>query len=139
MTATRMATQMRTAAVEIELSSARLDARGMVRDFDDIKRTIQRWIDETLDHTTVLRKDDPLIRPLREHGQRLFLMAENPTAEAIARLIFEYARSQRLPVTQVRLWETTQSVATYRPRRGAVRRPRRRRRAAAVRSTSTAA
>jgi 6-pyruvoyltetrahydropterin/6-carboxytetrahydropterin synthase len=41
-------------------------------------------------------------------------MAENPTAENIAKLIFNYARSQGLPVVEVRLWETPTSYASYR-------------------------
>ena len=100
--------------VEIELSSAKLDARGMVRDFEEIKRTIQRWIDETLDHTMLLRRDDPVVKLLRAKGERLMLMRTNPTAESIAKLIFDYAKRCRFPVTAVRLWETHHSFATYR-------------------------
>ncbi len=102
---------------EIELSSEKLDACGMVRDFEDIKSTIQKWIDANLDHAMLLRKDDPLLPILSARGERLFAMANNPTAEAIAQVIFEYAVSQGLPVTEVRLWETDQSVASYRPAR----------------------
>ena len=101
--------------VEIELSAKRLDRRGMVRDFDEIKQTIQRWIDTTLDHTMLLRKDDPIAKVLRQHRERLFLMDTNPTAEAIAKLIFDYAKRCRFPVTNVRLWETGHSCASYRP------------------------
>ena len=108
--------------VEIELGSERLDRRGMVRDFDEIKRTIQHWVDTTLDHTMLFRKDDPLVPLLRARRERLFLMDENPTAGAIARLIFEHAKAQRFPVTAVRLWETERSVATYRQSGPATRR-----------------
>ena len=101
--------------VEIELSSARLDARGMVRDFDEIKRTIQTWINEELDHKMLLRKNDPAVPALSQLGEPLYLMDDNPTAEAIAKLIFDYALSQRLPVTLVRVWETDHSFATYHP------------------------
>ena len=125
--------------VEIELTSERLDARGMVRDFGEIKQTIQTWIDRELDHKMLLCRRDPVVTTLQRLGEPLFLMDANPTAEAIAELIFQYAVSQGFPVTSVRLWETDRSVATYRLadtlRRGARlgRRPRRRR------STSTAA
>jgi len=101
--------------VEIELSAKRLDRRGMVRDFEEIKQTIQRWIDDTLDHTMLLRKDDPIAKVLRANEERLFVMPTNPTAEAIAKLVFDYAKRRRLPVTAVRLWETAHSFATYRP------------------------
>lgn len=100
--------------VEIELSAARLDARGMVRDFEDVKRTIQRWIDETLDHTMLLSRKDPLLAKLK--GERLYVMDSNPTAEAIAKLLFDYAVKTGFPVTSVKLWETSSSFATYRKR-----------------------
>ncbi len=126
--------------VEIELSSATLDERGMVRDFEEIKQTIQTWIDEELDHTMLLHREDPVVPMLQQVGEPVFLMDTNPTAEAIARLIFDYAASQTLPVTCVRLWETERSVATYRPApRTASDTSSRTSGRAARRSTSTAA
>ena len=99
--------------VEIELSSATLDARGMVRDFGEIKQTIQGWIDRELDHKMVLCRTDPVLPVLQQRGEPVFVMDANPTAEAIAELIFNYAASQGFPVTEVRLWETDRSVASY--------------------------
>ncbi len=99
--------------VEIELSSETLDARGMVRDFNEIQQTIQTWIDRELDHKMLLNRKDPVLPVLKQLGEPLFIMEANPTAEAISQLIFEYAVSQGLPVTTVRLWETERSVATY--------------------------
>lgn len=100
--------------IEVELSADRLDSRGMVVDFSEIKHVIKTWIDETLDHTMLLRKDDPLIPVLREHKERFYAMETNPTAESIARLIYDYAVSRGFPVTRVTLWETESSFATYR-------------------------
>ncbi len=99
--------------VEVELASAKLDSRGMVLDFSEIRNVIKDWINSTLDHTMLLQKDDPLIPLLKEKKERFYTMNENPTAEAIAKLIFDYARSQKLPVTRVSLWETESSFATY--------------------------
>ncbi|MBI1747651.1 MAG: 6-carboxytetrahydropterin synthase [Acidobacteria bacterium] len=101
--------------VEIEITADHLDARGMVVDFIDIKRLLKEWIDENLDHRMILRKDDPLAKVLIEMGEPVFMLDVNPTAESLARLIYEYARSQGFSVTQVRLWETDSSFATYRP------------------------
>src|SRR5487761_1945425 len=78
--------------VEIELTLAGLDDRHMVVDFGDIKRVIQTWIDEHLDHKMVLHRDDPLVRVLKELHEPMFLLNTNPTAESLARLIFEYAQ-----------------------------------------------
>ena len=132
--------------VEIELTSERLDARGMVRDFTEIKEAIHAWIDRELDHKMLLSRKDPALPVLRELGEPVFVMETNPTAEAIAELIFNYTASQGFPVTAVKLWETSRSVAIYqraltaddRPRAEALGRTRRRTRPAR-RSTSTAA
>jgi len=37
----------------------------------------------------------------------------NPTAENIAKLIYDHARSEGFPVTEVTLWETESCFATY--------------------------
>ena len=100
--------------IEVELSSEQLDHRGMVVDFGDISRVIKKWVDETLDHTMILAKGDVLIPVLKERGERFYVMNHNPTAESIARLIYEHAVSQKFPVTKVTLWETESSFATYR-------------------------
>ena len=125
---------------EIELSSERLDARGMVRDFSEIKRSLQAWIDQELDHKMLLHRRDPVLPLLQQCGEPVFVMEENPTAEAIAKLIFDYTASQGFPVTAVRLWETDSSVATYRRAAAARTRPRTRRAARlAARGTSSPA
>lgn len=97
----------------IVLEGEHLDHRGMLRDFSDIKRAIAGWIDTTLDHRMILNERDPVVSYLREQREPILTIAENPTAENIARMIFLYAREQQFPVVEVSLWETTQSYATY--------------------------
>lgn len=97
----------------VTIESATLDDRGMVTDFSEIKRVLSRWIDESLDHRMILRRDDPAVAPLQRLGEPLYLLDENPTAENIARLIFDYARQQGFPVVEVRLWETPRCCAVY--------------------------
>lgn len=99
--------------VEVQLSSASLDDKGMVRDFGEIKAILQTWLDETLDHRMILHEKDPLRDALEKAGEPIFILKENPTAETIARLIYETAQSKGLPVTSVTLWETPNSFATY--------------------------
>ena len=99
--------------VEIEVSSDSLDHRGMVVDFGDINRIVKDWIDRVLDHKMLLSKDDPLVKVLQDLNEPFVLIDSNPTAENIAKLIFDYATSQGLPVTEVRLWETATSLASY--------------------------
>jgi 6-pyruvoyltetrahydropterin/6-carboxytetrahydropterin synthase len=101
------------AVAEVEVRSGALDGRNMVCDFSDIKRVVKAWIDREIDHKMILRRDDPLVRPLQQLGEPIFLVDSNPTVEHIARLIFDYTRSQGLPVVAVRVWETATSFATY--------------------------
>ena len=101
--------------VEIELSAPSLDPRGMVMDFEDIKRAVQTWIDRELDHKMLINRADPLLPTLQTSQEPCFVIEGNPTAEAIAKLIYDYAKSHGFPVTRVTLWETDSSFATYQP------------------------
>jgi 6-pyruvoyltetrahydropterin/6-carboxytetrahydropterin synthase len=101
--------------VEVSLVSDDLDRRGMVLDFGDVKRAVKRWIDEHLDHRMILRHDDPLVDFLREQGEPHFTMHQNPTAENLARLIYDQAVEAGLPAESVTFWETPSSWACYSP------------------------
>ncbi len=102
------------AVAEIEVDAAALDGRNMVVDFRDIKRVVKAWLDEHLDHKMILRQDDPMVPMLQSLGEPVFLIDSNPTAERLARLIFETCRQLQLPVVCVTLWETPTSWASYR-------------------------
>ena len=99
--------------IEIELESDTLDKRGMVFDFGDIKEIIQKWIDKELDHKMILKKGDPLVKLLGDLKEPCFEMDENPTAESLAKLIFHYAKSKKLPISKITFWETPSASATY--------------------------
>ncbi len=99
--------------LEVELSREKLDSRGMVYDFTEVKRHIQEFLDREIDHKMLLREDDPMVTVLRDIGEPVFVMSENPTAENIAQLIFKAAKEKGLPVVAVRLWETPDAFAEY--------------------------
>ena len=99
--------------VIITIEADQLDERGMVLDFSDIKHVVSRWIDENLDHRMILCREDPAVSALTELGEPLFLINTNPTAEELARLIFDYAQANGFPVVEVRLWETPKCCAIY--------------------------
>jgi 6-pyruvoyltetrahydropterin/6-carboxytetrahydropterin synthase len=61
----------------------------------------------------ILRRDDPLVTALQSLGEPMFVLDSNPTAERIARLIYDTSRGLGLPVTRVTVWETPSSWATY--------------------------
>jgi len=98
----------------ISLEADALDELGMVVDFTRIKKIVQSWIDETLDHKMILHRDDPVLPELLKRNEPVVVVDTNPTAETIARMIFDYANGQGLPVVEVTLWETENSYATYR-------------------------
>jgi 6-pyruvoyltetrahydropterin/6-carboxytetrahydropterin synthase len=99
--------------VEVEVRSSQLDKRNMVCDFSDIKRVVKGWIDRDLDHKMLLRRDDPLVKALQQLGEPVYLCESNPTAEHIAKIIYQHAAGEGLPVVRVRLWETPTSFAEY--------------------------
>jgi 6-pyruvoyltetrahydropterin/6-carboxytetrahydropterin synthase len=98
---------------EIEVRTESLDRRNMVVDFSDIRDIVKGWIDRELDHKMILRHDDPLAKVMLDMGEPLYLLDSNPTAERIARLIYDVSREKGLPVNRVTLWETPTSWATY--------------------------
>ena len=100
------------ARVEIECRGP-LDGLGMVVDFVEIRERVERWILDHLDHRMVLARSDPLVAVLEQHGEPLFLLDAPPTAEHLARVLFDVARAEGLPVHAVRFWETETSMAAY--------------------------
>jgi 6-pyruvoyltetrahydropterin/6-carboxytetrahydropterin synthase len=98
----------------ITLATADLDQLGMVMDFTRLKRVVGGWIDDHLDHRMLLHEDDPVLAFLRQQGEPVYVMNVNPTAENIARLIFDFTRGQGFPVFEVKLWETDSCFAAYR-------------------------
>jgi len=97
----------------ITLERDSLDERGMVEDFSEVKRLVWGWLDSEIDHTLLLHKDDPILPVLQASGERVMVTEENPTAEVLARMIYEYVAAKGFPVTDVKLWETETSYASY--------------------------
>src|SRR5437588_11170974 len=97
----------------ITLETPQLDPLGMVVDFTRIKRIVSAWINETLDHKMILHKDDPALPALRQQGEPVYVLDVNPTAENIAKLIFDVTAAQGFPVVEVKLWETETCYAAY--------------------------
>jgi 6-pyruvoyltetrahydropterin/6-carboxytetrahydropterin synthase len=99
--------------LEVTMRKDSLNELGMVMDFEDIKLTVQKWVDTELDHKTLLNEKDPMVKVLRDMGEPIVTIKGNPTAENIAQLIFDYAKGQKLPIVNVRIWETVNSYAEY--------------------------
>src|SRR5437660_1132922 len=78
----------------IALAAPQLDTLGMVLDFSRLKRVVGGWIDEHLDHKMLLHRDDPALPLLRQQGEPVYVLDENPTAENIAKLIYDVTHAQ---------------------------------------------
>lgn len=100
------------ARVEVSCAGP-LDDLGMVVDFAEIRRVVEAWIRDNWDHRMLLRADDPMLPVLQEHGEPVFAMDVDPTAENMAARLFAVARAGGLPVSCVRFWETPSNMAAY--------------------------
>lgn len=99
----------------ITLETAQLDEQGMVVDFSKLKQVVWTWLDAEIDHTLLLHRDDPVLPVLQQAGERVRVTDFNPTAENIARMIFDFIAAAGYPVIDVTLWETETSCAAYHP------------------------
>lgn len=87
--------------IEVLAAADDLDERGFVVDFRELD-PVKAWIDATLDH-----------RHLND------VIDGQPSAEAIARLVYDWCRSSLPPavagrIEAVRAWETPRAYAEYR-------------------------
>ena len=102
------------ARVEVVLEAEELDAAGFVADFDEVQAALRALVDERFDHRLRLQEADPVIPHLEAAGEEFVALREPPTAEVLARLVFEGLAAAGLPVVEVRLWEMPTAVASYR-------------------------
>ena len=99
---------------KIDLGNDQLNPQGMVTDFIDLKNTIGKWIETTLDHRLILQESDPLVDVLRKCGEIVLTLPVEPTAENLAKMIYEKAEDFGLPVCAVSVWETEKCGAEFR-------------------------
>lgn len=95
-----------------------LDDLGRVIDFGALKALVEPWVNERLDHVTLLdRADEEGRRAMREvRGQPVYLLPYPPTAENIARHLAEDVLPDLLPaeveLLRVTVQETEKCQAT---------------------------
>jgi 6-pyruvoyltetrahydropterin/6-carboxytetrahydropterin synthase len=99
----------------ITLRSEALDRHGMVADFETIEKSVRAFLDESIDHRLLLHRADPAAAALRAAGEPFVALDFSPTAENIARMIFDHAKRAGFPVAEVQLVEQHGSVAAYAP------------------------
>jgi 6-pyruvoyltetrahydropterin/6-carboxytetrahydropterin synthase len=101
--------------LRISLQAEVLDGQGMVADFDQIAAEMRGFLDSRFDHRMLLHQQDPVTLALRNAGETFVALEVSPTAENLARLAFEHARSQGFPVAAVEIVEQPGSIARYAP------------------------
>lgn len=108
---------------ELTCSAPELDKVGRVIDFGLLKSIVGTWIDDRWDHTALLMEGDrdPAVQHIvasnGEYGRPVYLMKAPPTAENIAAELARIAQQllcdSGISVTSVRIWETSNSYATW--------------------------
>ena len=90
----------------------------MLIDFQEMK-ILKAWIDDNLDHASLLWEKDPMCLYIKESGQRLYITSKNPTSEHIAEVILKEAirlfEGKRIRVKCVEVNETCTTGAKVFP------------------------
>ena len=97
----------------LTLRATALDGGGMVVDFDQVAARVGGWIEQTLDHRMLLHQGDPAVAALLAINEKLVTLPFHPTAENLARMIYDHAKAEGFPVAKVQVVEQPGSVATY--------------------------
>lgn len=99
--------------LEATFTAPNLDKIGRVIDFGEIKTILKTWIDENLDHTTILwEKDKELGNNISTvTNQKIYYLNSNPTAESIAHHLFteiipDLFKNSEARIKSVKLYET---------------------------------
>lgn len=103
----------------IELVAETLNDNGFVMDFGDIKGPLKRWINEHWDHAYLANEQDPLLPALQAQGLKTFIFPAEPSAEVMAKYLFEHVAAMELRpgvrVMRVTIQETCTGLAMYAP------------------------
>lgn len=105
--------------VKLHLEGECLDEKDMLLDFTETKK-LKIWIDENLDHVTLLWEEDPMIESMRSFGNKVLVTQKSPTAEHICELILakaqEFFDRKNIRVSCVEINETCTSAAKVFPK-----------------------
>lgn len=96
--------------VEVFCQSGELNEDGMVVDFGKLKEIIKPLLDQ-IDHSIILDSTSDYCDKV--HPTSTFLVHFNPTAENLAKLIYQYTKDRILSVSKVRVHETETGFAEY--------------------------
>lgn len=99
-----------------------MDADGITMEYGELKKTLRTWVDERLDHGTMLGKKDTLVPVLTEEKSKLFVFGVDylrypwPTVEAVAFMLADRATDLvGMKPAEVRVQETAVNAAIWNP------------------------
>ncbi len=108
---------------EVTVGSDTLDEQDMVIDLYHIQAALKDLIDNQIDHSFIIDKNDPLYPKFKEDFGflKLFVVDFCPTAEALAKLIYDFLTKKLeeagllddIKVVSVTVWETETGKAVY--------------------------
>lgn len=100
--------------LEVFIENDQLDQTGMLIDFTKVKDQIKEYINKW-DHALVMPNtfSQEYIDMLYKYNMKLIIVKYNPTAENMAKDIYEYIASKIWNVSKVRLHETDTGYAEY--------------------------
>jgi len=98
----------------VHIKSKNLNSAGMVLDFKDMGK-IGDFIDQ-FDHSVVFwsQEEHSILEFFFDNFKRVIVMQQNPTAENMARLIFQFCKGNLptgIEVYKVEVWETAKGCA----------------------------
>ena len=105
--------------VNVEVGCRELNSAGMVIDFKLLKKLLKA-IEDKVDHSCILKQDDPLCEPIKANCKKVHIVQENPTAEWMAKTFFEQItfalRASHIlspQIIKVEVQETENNIACY--------------------------
>ena len=111
--------------VRLTFEASKLDERGWVMDFGDLK-DVKKWIEAEWDHRVLIASDDPLLQQLKElesHGGILLNVLPDgyyPGIEESCRYLYDMLSpmiqkktNNRVEITRVEIWEHENNSGEY--------------------------
>lgn len=87
---------------------------GMVRDFSIVKQLLTEYVHDKYDHAFIVHEEDiDLIQLFQRHGWKHVVVPFYPTAECLAKSIYECLKQHLPGLVDIIVWETPTSTASY--------------------------
>lgn len=108
--------------IELTLGASKLDSFGFVIDFTDIKKHLEKWVKEHIDHVTLLCSEDAaLLDFVTKQQQRHYILPDNKntTVECVSEHLYHVfctileALNPQVELLELAVWESDTSGAMF--------------------------